>query len=74
VTVCTWTPSCKRPGTHELECQTRPGLIILVTACEQHLAVAEMRGYRVRHNGDARINGHPRRSGERQDDQRGVGR
>lgn len=52
---CTWTRRCDQPGLHDLECQTRPGLIILVTACDEHLAVAELWGYRRRRGTDTDI-------------------
>ena len=69
MSVCSWTPKCDRPGTHELECQTRPGLIVLVTACEEHLAAAELHGYRLQHNTGTRAKGRPAHSGGEQPDE-----
>ena len=48
MTTCTWTRRCEQQAKHDLECQTRPGLIVWVAACDLHLPVAELHGYRER--------------------------
>lgn len=43
--VCGWVVSCAAEARHRVERQTRPGLILRETVCEEHLHVARRRGY-----------------------------
>jgi hypothetical protein len=45
---CTWIPACTEKGEHNVECESRPGLILNDTVCDKHLEVALQRGYRRR--------------------------
>jgi hypothetical protein len=45
--LCTWIPTCTELGQHPVEQETRPGLIVNDTVCDQHLEVALLRGYRM---------------------------
>jgi hypothetical protein len=45
---CGWVASCEAPARHRVERQTRPGLILRETVCDDHVDVARRRGYLLR--------------------------
>lgn len=42
---CRWIKWCAEPARHDVECETRPGLIVRESVCDHHLDTARRRGY-----------------------------
>ena len=45
---CDWVGWCEAPAAHRVERQTRPGLILRETVCDDHVHTARERGYLLR--------------------------
>jgi hypothetical protein len=48
MSVCTWNIACTEPARHQVDCQTRPGLILDEQVCDGHLEDARSLGYLLR--------------------------
>ena len=45
---CDWVGWCEAPAVHRVERQTRPGIILRETVCDDHIHTARERGWLVR--------------------------